>query len=158
MLIQLEGNPESYMQLFGGLKKHMRRKKEDDSMTRGAEIEFVMEYGFGGGEGRLRRTSFQSFLILKETADSCSPREDRLNFQQEGFRIDIIKYPGCKYCEKNVETSSQKILRNNKDSHCLLLVALGQCWIPELSRLHASICNYDIVLSFLQSNSFFIIV
>lgn len=69
------------------------------------------------------RSSLKSFMILKETADSCSLKQDGLNFQSEGYRIDFRKYPGYKYCEKNMETPSLKILRNNEGSHCLLQIA-----------------------------------
>ena len=53
-------------------------------------------------------------MVLEETADSCSPREDGLNFQQEEFWIDVRKYLGRKYCERNVETPTLRLLRNKK--------------------------------------------
>lgn len=50
-------------------------------MTRGAEIRRVWNGMWMDEEGRFITSFFQSFVILRETAHSYSPREDELNFQ-----------------------------------------------------------------------------
>lgn len=92
-------------------------------VTRGAENGRVWNGTRMDEERRFIRSFFQSFVKLRETADSYTPGENELNFQQEGFGIDIRKYPQYECCEKNAETPSLKILRNNKDNHYLLVVA-----------------------------------
>lgn len=57
-----------------------------------------------------------------------------------------------------MKTPSLKILRNNKGSHSLLLVAKEQTWIPELSRIQSSINNYDSVFSPIQFFLYYYII
>lgn len=67
---------------WGWEVKNTRRKKNRviEFMTKSVRTAgFGMEYILGYGEDRLR-SFFQSFMILKVMADSCSPIKDGLNF------------------------------------------------------------------------------